>query len=391
MSERARPQGGGAAIPAEVLRRIGEQARQNDAEGRFPHAGVELLRRHGVLQRAVDPGFTIASASDTIAAIARHDPALALVVAFQYGFTAKALTAEGRWPEQARRRLLQSIAQEGALVSLLASEPELGQVTLGGFPQTQLRTGQDGSLRLHGRKTYSTGAEGLRWLIVSATFPQQRGYGLVLVDRELAEPQQLRIEPTWDALGMRSTRSDDVVFDGVPVDERDILETTSPDGTRTLTPPGRTDWAQLLLSVIYQAQARAALDWFVHFLRTRAPSNLGAPLASLPRFQETVGRLHTTLDVNDALLERAVRAVAEAPEAETTWWQVASARPTITTNATEVVLRIAEQAGNRGLQASAPIGFHLRNIVHSKIHGPNEELLFQSLGRAALQSSEQAP
>ena len=42
---------------------------------------------------------------------------------------------------------------------------------------------------------------------------------------------------------------------------------------------------------IYTGVARAARDWLVGFLRSRAPSNLGAPLATLPRMQEAVGAI----------------------------------------------------------------------------------------------------
>jgi hypothetical protein len=40
----------------------------------------------------------------------------------------------------------------------------------------------------------------------------------------------------------------------------------------------------VLIGALYDAVARNARDWLVRFAYERVPSNLGAPLASLPRF-----------------------------------------------------------------------------------------------------------
>ena len=58
----------------------------------------------------------------------------------------------------------------------------------------------------------------------------------------------------------------------------------------------------MLFSTVYDGAARAARDWFVKFLRERAPSNLGAPLATLPRMQEAVGEIDSALYASRILL-----------------------------------------------------------------------------------------
>ena len=57
----------------------------------------------------------------------------------------------------------------------------------------------------------------------------------------------------------------------------------------------------LLLSV-YDGVAQAARDWLVGYLNERTPTNLGAPLASLPRFQAAVGEIDALLHADERLL-----------------------------------------------------------------------------------------
>ncbi len=61
-------------------------------------------------------------------------------------------------------------------------------------------------------------------------------------------------------------------------------------------------WATLAVASLYNGVAHAARDWLLHFLRSRTPSSLGAPLSSLPRVQEAVGEIEALLTVNARLL-----------------------------------------------------------------------------------------
>ena len=59
----------------------------------------------------------------------------------------------------------------------------------------------------------------------------------------------------------------------------------------------------VLVGAIYDGIARAARDWLVDFLKSRVPSSLGAPLATLPRAQEIVGGIEARLAVNARLID----------------------------------------------------------------------------------------
>ncbi len=68
----------------------------------------------------------------------------------------------------------------------------------------------------------------------------------------------------------------------------------------------------VFVAAIYDGIARAARDWLVTFLKTRAPANLGAPLATLPRAQEILGGIEARLAVNATLDRQLCLAISMA-------------------------------------------------------------------------------
>ena len=148
----------------------------------------------------------------------------------------------------------------------------LGTPHRGGLPETIARRNADG-WRLSGRKIYSTGALALRWFSVYARTDEdvpRVGYFLVP-----AASRGIRIEETWDHLGMRATRSDDVVFEDVAIPSHYAVDVRTPNEWRSAPQPA---WSALLVASIYLGVADAARDWLVAFLRGRVPANLGKPL-----------------------------------------------------------------------------------------------------------------
>src|SRR5690606_27232912 len=112
-----------------------------------------------------------------------------------------------------------------------------------------------------------------------------------------------------DHLGLRASGSHDVVLSDVEIPLDHAVDLRSPEQWASdSTQAARQDqqaWMSVLLSTLYDAQAQSARDWLADFLNTRAPSALGAPLASLPRVQEVFGKITALLHTNRVLLDRA--------------------------------------------------------------------------------------
>ncbi|KNX77809.1 acyl-CoA dehydrogenase [Pseudomonas sp. 250J] len=367
---------------ADLLARLSDEfaasAAEHDRQGSFPHANLRRLHEHGLLALTVPRRLgggeaTLAQARRVIAAVARGEPSTALVLVMQYLQHAR-LQQNQAWPEHLRLRLAREAVTDGALVNALRVEPELGTPARGGLPGTVARRVAEG-WRISGRKIYSTGIPGLTWLAVWARSDEaEPRVGTWLVHRDTPG---IRIEETWDHLGMRATCSHDVIFDDVlvPVEQAvDVLPAHQPR-------PSELDhngvlWLAVLLSSIYDGVARAARDWLVGWLAGRTPANLGAPLSSLPRFQELVGRIDALLLSNRVLLDAAAEGRIPASEAT-------QVKYLVTTQAISAVELGIEAIGNPALARGNPLERHYRDVLCSRIHTPQNDAVLGAAGRAA--------
>ncbi|WP_405015987.1 acyl-CoA dehydrogenase [Kitasatospora sp. NBC_00070] len=361
---------------------LAARAAEHDHAASFPHEGVELVHRAGLLTATVHPrhggpGARLADTVRILRALGEGDPAVALVTAMTL-FTHAAQARAPHWPEEPMAELLAESAGRPVLLNALRVEPELGSPVRGGLPATiaQLR---DGQWELTGRKIFSTGAVALRWMLVWARTdePEPRvGFFLVRADRP-----GLTIEPTWDHLGLRASRSDDVLLDAVrvPYEHTALLAAPGADGGRDATAGA---WNSLGLTALYLGVARAAQHWLTGFLHERVPTALGAPLATLPRFQSAVGGI----DIALSGAERMVGALAAAVDAGEPGAAEESAGAKLigTRAAIDAVQQAVALVGNHGLTRRHPLQRHLRDVLCSRVHTPQDDTLLLAHGRAAL-------
>ncbi|GJE83694.1 acyl-CoA dehydrogenase family protein [Methylorubrum thiocyanatum] len=376
-----------AVPPPDTVRILGERlaagAAENDRTGAFPHRHIAALHEAGLLaltvpRRLGGGGAGLARAAQTVGAIGAGDPAAALVLAMtllQHGLIHREGTP---WPRPLADAVGREAVARGALINALRVEPDLGTPARGGLPATIAH--RDGAgWRITGRKIYSTGAPGLAYGLVFARTdePEPRvGNWLVPFDAP-----GLRIEESWDHLGLRASGSHDVVFEDVAVPGDHAVDLRPPEGWRRPDPLQQA-WSCTLLAALYDGVARAAQAWFVHFLNTRAPGSLGAPLASLPRFHEAVGENERLFSVNARLVASlAAETDTGRPPAPQ---EAGFVKLTVTENAIQAVQRVSELVGNAALSRKNPLERHLRDVLCARIHWPQGDAVRSAAGRAAL-------
>ncbi|MDR7036651.1 alkylation response protein AidB-like acyl-CoA dehydrogenase [Methylobacterium sp. BE186] len=377
-----------AAVPSlDVARTLAqsfaERAAEHDRTGAFPHENIAALREAGLLalcvpRRLGGAGGGLARAVETVGAIGAGEPATALVLAMTLLQQGLVLRDGSPWPGPVADAFGRAAAARGALINALRVEPELGTPARGGLPATIAQ--RDGAgWRVTGRKIYSTGAPGL-------------AYGLVFARTDEAEPRTgnllvpldapgVRIEETWDHLGLRASGSHDVLLEDVFVPADHAVDLRAPEAW------ARPDalqqaWSCALLAALYDGVARAAQGWLVGFLRGRRPGSLGAPLASLARFQEAVGENERLLSVNARLVAglAAETDSGRLPAAQESGF----VKITVTENAIAAVQRAAELGGNAGLSRANPLERHLRDVLCARIHWPQGDAVRMQAGRAVL-------
>jgi alkylation response protein AidB-like acyl-CoA dehydrogenase len=364
---------------ADVAATLAARADDHDRDGSFPSEGVAAVHAAGLLTATVGAEFGGAGAglTDTVRilrALGAGDPSVALVTAMTL-FTHAGQTRGGAWPERIYRELL--AASGPALANTLRVEPDLGTPARGGLPATTARR-EDDHWSLTGHKIFSTGAVGLSWMAVWArTDEEPARVGSFLVR---AGSPGIAIEPTWDHLGLRASRSDDVVFTGVPVPLDAVAQLAEPVPGRR-TGGDLTAWNSLGLTALYLGVAGAARDWLVRFLHDRVPTSLGAPLATLPRFQTAVGEIEATLTGANDLIDALARRYDEddLPEGHADTAKLLGTRAAITAAEQAVAL-----VGNNGLTRNNPLQRHYRDVLCSRVHTPQDDVITAAAGRRAL-------
>ncbi len=365
----------------DVVEALAKQAVVVDREGRFPHESLRLLHAAGLLNltaRREDGGEEagLARCTDLVRRVGQGCASTALIFAMQ--LIHLRAVSQSTWPEHLRGAIGRSAGQHGALINALRVEPALGTPARGGLPETVARrTGDEWTIT--GRKIFSTGAPGLSWMLVFARTDEAAARsGLFVVP---ARSPGIRIEATWDQLGLRGSGSDDVVFENVRIPADHAVDLREPSAWSRRDPVGAA-WSGLMVGALYTGVAEAARDWVAGFLRDRAPANLGASLATLPRMQEAVGKIEALLLTNRRLIAAAAADTdAGAPPgmAESGLLKTVAAE-----NALAAVQAAMELTGNHGLSRANPLERHLRDVLCARVHTPQPDSAYIAAGRAAL-------
>ncbi|MGO2959192.1 MAG: acyl-CoA dehydrogenase family protein [Acetobacter sp.] len=364
-----------------LVTRFAARAAAHDVSGEIALENLEDLKAAGLLSLTVSPtygggGKNLRDILPLLEHVAQGDPSTALILAMQCLHHHDIATSR-QWPEATREMVSTAAVRDGALLNALRVEPELGTPSRGGIPATKL-TQKNGQWVLNGCKIYSTGSTALRWgLVWAATDEAEPRVGHVLVP---LDAPGIRLEPTWDQMGMRATASHTVHFENVVIAENYIVDIRSPSdwkkqGTDTIM------WHALCIASLYNGVALSAKNWLVDFLHERKPANLGASLATLPRFHILMGEIEGLLMSNRALIANWLQSY-EAGQATPT--DANLVKHLVTENAISSVQKAVAAIGNPALSRANPLERHLRNVLCARIHTPQADTALAMAGKKVL-------
>jgi alkylation response protein AidB-like acyl-CoA dehydrogenase len=209
---------------SQIVEETAAYAEEHDRTGDLPAKGIQVVHDAGLLTLTVatrygGPGGSLADTVRTLTALGQGDPSVALITAMTL-FAHAAQARTGSWPAELYAEVVAESARRPTLINALRVEPDLGTPARGGLPATTARRTAHG-WELTGHKIFSTGAVALRWMQVWARTdedPVRTGAFLVRGDSP-----GITIDRTWSHLGLRASRSDDVTFDAVRVDDGAVL------------------------------------------------------------------------------------------------------------------------------------------------------------------------
>jgi alkylation response protein AidB-like acyl-CoA dehydrogenase len=385
------------AAAREVARGLAERADDHDRQGSYAAENIDAIWEAGLGNVNVPVelgglGTTLATTAAVVEALAAGDPSTALIYVMHVAHLEALIHPGGPWPAHLRERIIADSLAGPALINVLNVEPELGTPSRGGIPSTVARRAQGPGgqpvWRVSGHKIYCTGSHGLRWMMVlgatEADDPEGQRVGTLLIP---GDASGIEIIETWDHLGMRASASHDVVFHDVeiPFDHAVDLQPAGSQSTTRRPAASHSEWTNTLILAVYLGVAKAGRDWLAGYLNERTPTNLGAPLASLPRFQAAMGEIEALIFTADSLagqlFERFDAGGASAAEATRTGPLV---KVVVTGNVIKALEIGLALIGNPGLSYHHPLQRHYRNALCSRIHTPQNDVVLTAAGRAML-------
>ena len=362
--------------------RFAARAGEHDRDGSFPVDDFADLRAAGLFGLMVPTrlggmGAGFADYAAVAYELARGNGATALVfnmhasVTGALGAVTEDVAETLGVPDEAlaaRDRML-AAAAEGSWYAVAMSERGVGARL------SQLSTMYeqvDGGYHIKGVKTFVSGAGNSDgYLVAARSAADQSVVSQFLIPSNL---DGLRVEPTWDSLGMRATSSHDLHIDvTVPADT--LLGGV--EGLALVVAQLMPHWLVASYATVYVGVAQAAIDAAVEHAAARN-------LSSLASVRSRIGRADAAVAAARLAVQEAARRVDTAPgDPETRRW-VWRAKLLAGTTAAEVAASMLEAAGTSATRRGHPLERLYRDARCGSLHPATSDVCADWLGVAAL-------
>lgn len=371
----------------ELAERLGtvaaEYAAEHDRSGTFPAETLLAIKGSGFLALTVPEEFGGRGADPleialAIERLARGDGSVGLGVWMHLGTLARQAVVRS-WPPALYARVCRAAVEGGALINSAISEPDLGSPSRGGLPSTTaVRTAA--GWRLNGRKSWASLAPALTFIIVGATIVEEGARPRRANFLVPADAPGIRIEQTWDTLGMRSTGSDDLILEDVEIAADALLP------PEEITGVGESVIWTVVSAAVYTGIAVAARDFAVEYARSRRPSGQqGAAIAEYQTVQHRVAEMEVLLLQSRAVTYGTAEAWIERPELRPALtWQASAAKYVATNNAIRVTDLALRVVGSAGLARSLPLERYFRDARAGLGNPPMDDVALSTIGKGAL-------
>src|SRR4051812_31490057 len=286
-----------AILTDEMLARFDERAPAYDAANRFFQEDFDELRDAGYLDLAIPaafggPGLTLAQVGRLQRRLAYVAPATAVAINMHLYWTGVAADLYRAGDES-----LAWLLEEAAAGHVFAAgHGEAGNdVPL--FLSTTSAERGEGGWHFTGRKIFGSLTPVWTYLGLHGMDTSDPAGPRIVHAFMPRDTEGCRIEETWDVLGMRATRSDDTILDGVFVPDRYIARVV-PAGAAGIDHfvLAVLAWALLGFGNIYYGLARRAYDMSIEAAKSKRSIALTRTMAYHPEFQHMVAEMTLALD-----------------------------------------------------------------------------------------------
>ena len=371
----------------DMAARFAARAALHDRDGSFPIENFADLHEAGFLALTIpethgghEVSLTTFLRAQELLGAGDGSTALALNMHLvRFGGEREAHNYPMKWFDE----MCRGAVEQGRVCNTVATEEGLGSPAGGGMPDTVAKKVENGWL-LNGRKSFVTLAPIMWYHILLARTevpgeePEIRNFMV------LRDDPGVRVEETWDALGMRATGSHDLVLTDVllPSDRRFGAR----NGAKASDPRSAAGavWFALGVSATSVGVATAARDYAVDFARTRTPTS-NKTIKEYPGVRMRVARIDVLLQRSRALIYDAARSWESGQSADMSPAnKVAVAKIDALNNCIEAVDLAMRVVGGVSLLKNRPMERFYRDVRVPLHNPPLEDRALEQLARSAL-------
>jgi alkylation response protein AidB-like acyl-CoA dehydrogenase len=267
----------------------------HDRDASHPVENYDRLRAEGFLGLTIAQsfgglGFDFLSHTLAYEALGQGCPATALA----FNMHASVVMPLMQSPEvtaEAKQYVADLVVRQGKMIGGNFSEP--GTTSLVGDRPLGVRAHRvEGGYSITGRKMFASMLEAADYVLVMA-YPETAtdpAAGMLLLVPRGAPGRS--VDPNWDTLGMRATRSDSLVLDDCRVPENAVLYRS--DDTRPFR-LAYLNWFWGSYTAVYLGLAVAAYDEIRRVVRQRQPQGYAQPLAYHPDVRRHIAIMSASL------------------------------------------------------------------------------------------------
>lgn len=373
-----------------LAKRFRARAAEYDASAGFPVDDVEDISREGLL------GLLVPEALGGMGASFEDYVRVAMTLATGSGSTALVFNmhasvtgALATFPVDVARNLgvpesffdardtILRRAIEGAVYGVAITEREAGS-RLSALQCSYER--EDDGYRISGHKSVCSGAGHLDAYLVAARSAEVPRDAPVISYFLVPAGDGVKVEETWDPLGMRATASNELYLD-VKVPGDSLI-----GGVEGLALPLAyllPQWLVASYAAVYVGLARAAVDEAIIYLKDRVVVGDRGALSRLAPVRARVGRADAAVEYARLVLEEAGRKVDAEPGSPETNRCVYRAKLVAGDVAMEVAATVTEACGLGALRRGSALERIFRDARCGAIMPPSSDVCADYLGSVA--------
>lgn len=372
-------------LPESLLNSISSRAESADVAGSLDEQSLAELKEANYFGLAVPQAFEGQGAGALRCcavqrALGRADAGLAIAMNMHL-FSIAMMVEHWMQKGDASWLLLEAVATQQRVVASAFAEPSLG----GSFLRSQCTAERTtGGYLVSGTKSPCSLAARSDLVCFQAEDPSSAPESLfvALIPTNTAG---IRVEQSWDSLGMRASESDTMYLDRCFIPEDLIFHRCEPGQDSDPTFAGGLAWFSLTTTATYLGVVEGALDLGRHALLESKLPHLGMTRAELPSSQSMLGDIYSEVFVIEAACALVARLLDDRTEPLERILPLALA---LKLAAVEICLKAvsgsAELTGGRSYVRAGGFERYWRDVQAIRFHPPTRPALRRIIGRLSL-------